>query len=53
MDQTQEQLDPEVAKEVIALLNNKIAYLRNENAQLQVWPQVGCDGIVPMEHEVI
>lgn len=38
MDQTQEQIDPEVAQELIALLNKKIANLRNENAQLQVRP---------------
>ncbi|KAF9651392.1 hypothetical protein BDM02DRAFT_3184644 [Thelephora ganbajun] len=35
MDQTHEQLDPEVAQEVIAILNKKIANLRSENAQLQ------------------
>ena len=39
MDQiTQDQLDPEIAQEVIVLLNKKIANLRSENAQLQVWP---------------
>jgi len=39
MDQiTQDQLDPEIAQEVIVLLNKKIANLRGENAQLQVWP---------------
>ena len=37
MDQNQDQLDPEIAQEVIALLNRKITNLRNENAQLQVW----------------
>ena len=36
MDQIQEQLDPEIAQEVITLLNRKIAGLRSENAQLQV-----------------
>ena len=38
MDQTQDQLDPEVAQEVITLLNKKITNLRAENAQLQVGP---------------
>lgn len=38
MDQTQDQLDSEVAREVISLLNKKITNLRNENAQLQVRP---------------
>jgi len=38
MDQTQDQLDPEVAQEVVTLLNKKIANLRAENAQLQVRP---------------
>ena len=36
MDQIQDQIDPEVAQEVIALLNKKITNLRRENAQLQV-----------------
>ena len=36
MDQIQDQLDPEVAREVIRLLNRKITNLRDENAQLQV-----------------
>lgn len=35
--QTQDQLDSEVAQEVIALLNRKVANLRSENAELQVW----------------
>ena len=38
MDQGQDQIDPEVAQELIALLNKKIANLRHENAQLQVRP---------------
>jgi len=36
MDQGQDRIDPEVAQELIALLNKKIANLRHENAQLQV-----------------
>ena len=36
MDQIQDQIDPEVAQEMITLLNKKITNLRNENAQLQV-----------------
>jgi hypothetical protein len=36
MDQTQDQMDPEVAQEVIGVLNRKIMNLRNENAELQV-----------------
>ncbi|KAF9778175.1 hypothetical protein BJ322DRAFT_500569 [Thelephora terrestris] len=35
MNRTQDQLDPEIAKEVIALLNRKVAELRSENAELQ------------------
>lgn len=38
--QTQDRLDPEVAQEVITLLSKKIANLRAENAQLQVWPSL-------------
>lgn len=38
MDQIQDQLDPEVAAEVIVLLNKKVANLRGENAKLQVRP---------------
>jgi hypothetical protein len=37
MEQIQDQIDPEVAREVISLLNKKVASLRSENAQLQVW----------------
>ena len=36
MDRGQDRIDPEVAQELIALLNKKIANLRHENAQLQV-----------------
>ena len=36
MDQIQDQLDPEVAQEVISALNRKVANLRSENAELQV-----------------
>ena len=36
IDQGQDQIDPEVAQELIALLNKKITNLRHENAQLQV-----------------
>ncbi|KAF9778176.1 hypothetical protein BJ322DRAFT_501034 [Thelephora terrestris] len=35
MDQIQDHFDPEVAKDVIALLNRKIVNLRSENAELQ------------------
>ena len=38
MEQTQEQLDPEVAQEVISILSKKVTNLRNENSQLQVRP---------------
>lgn len=38
--QTQDRLDPEVAQEVITVLSKKIANLRAENAQLQVWPSL-------------
>ena len=38
MSQTQDQIDPEVAQELIALLNRKITNLRSENAELQVLP---------------
>ena len=36
MDQNQDQIDSEVAQEVISLLNRKVMSLRAENAQLQV-----------------
>jgi len=35
MDQVQDRLDPEIAQELISLLNRKITNLRNENAELQ------------------
>jgi hypothetical protein len=37
MDLTEESLDPEIAQGLIALLNKKVAGLRSENAELQVW----------------
>ena len=36
MDQAQDHIDLEIAQEIIALLNGKIANLRKENKQLQV-----------------
>jgi len=48
MDQNQDQIDPEVAQEVISLLNKKITNLRNENYVLQVRrPSRVLRGIVP------
>ena len=41
MDQARDHIDPEIAQEIIALLNGKIANLRKENEQLQVQSNCG------------